>query len=164
MVVKLALKRKNENIQIWSRYSLFKNPDCSLPASSSAALTGGFLWSKASEHSRRMRNQHFFVSHKKPMGTHQSLFPTSHLWPCKIATVSIFSHWNVVTVTRFQRGRFFPQTTLCDPVLILGSHPTNERRRYKVTPSLILWAQTWNHTWVRCKYTAILHRNCQIFN
>ena len=38
MVVKLALKRKNENIQIWSRYSLFKNTDCSLPASSSAAL------------------------------------------------------------------------------------------------------------------------------
>ena len=39
MVVKLALKRKNENIQIWSRYSLFKNTDCSLPASSSAALS-----------------------------------------------------------------------------------------------------------------------------
>ena len=38
MVVKLALKRKNENIQIWSRYSLFKNTGCSLPASSSAAL------------------------------------------------------------------------------------------------------------------------------
>ena len=40
MVVKLALKRKNENIQIWSRYSLFKNTGCSLPASSSAALMG----------------------------------------------------------------------------------------------------------------------------
>ena len=39
MVVKLALKRKNENIQIWSRYSLFKNTGCRLPASSSAALT-----------------------------------------------------------------------------------------------------------------------------
>ena len=39
MVVKLALKRKNENIQIWSRYSLFKNTGCSLLASSSAALT-----------------------------------------------------------------------------------------------------------------------------
>ena len=38
MVVKLALKRNNENIQIWSRYSLFKNTGCSLPASSSAAL------------------------------------------------------------------------------------------------------------------------------
>ena len=41
MVVKLALKRKTENIQIWSRYSLFKNTGCGLPASSSAALTGG---------------------------------------------------------------------------------------------------------------------------
>ena len=39
MVVKLVLKRKNENIQIWSRYSLFKNTGCRLPASSSAALT-----------------------------------------------------------------------------------------------------------------------------
>ena len=26
--------------------------------------------------------------------------------------------------------------------LILGSRPANERRRYKVTPSLIGWAQT----------------------
>ena len=43
MVVKLALKRKNENIQIWSRYSLFKNTGCSLPASSSAALNYIFL-------------------------------------------------------------------------------------------------------------------------
>ena len=28
--------------------------------------------------------------------------------------------------------------------LILGLRPTNERRRYKVTPSLIGWAQTYN--------------------
>ena len=42
MVVKLAVKRNNENIQIWSRYSLFKNTGCSLPASSSAALSPGF--------------------------------------------------------------------------------------------------------------------------
>ena len=27
------------------------------------------------------------------------------------------------------------------PGLILGLHPANERRRYKVTPSLIGWAQ-----------------------
>ena len=26
--------------------------------------------------------------------------------------------------------------------LIFGLHPANERRRYKVTPSLIGWAQT----------------------
>ena len=26
--------------------------------------------------------------------------------------------------------------------LILGSHPASERRRYKVTPSLIGWVQT----------------------
>ena len=29
-----------------------------------------------------------------------------------------------------------------DPGLILGLRPANERRRYKVTPSLIGWAQT----------------------
>ena len=38
MIVKLMLKWKNENMQIWSRYSLFKNTNCRLPASSSAAL------------------------------------------------------------------------------------------------------------------------------
>ena len=26
--------------------------------------------------------------------------------------------------------------------MIIGLHPANERRRYKVTPSLIGWAQT----------------------
>ena len=31
--------------------------------------------------------------------------------------------------------------------LILGLRPTNERRRYKVTPSLIGWAQTYNQSW-----------------
>ena len=30
---------------------------------------------------------------------------------------------------------------LAIPGLILGSRPANERRRYKVTPSLIGWAQ-----------------------
>ena len=28
---------------------------------------------------------------------------------------------------------------------ILGLYPANERRRYKVTASLIGWAQTWTH-------------------
>ena len=37
-LLNLRWKEKNENIQIWSRYSLFKNTGCSLPASSSAAL------------------------------------------------------------------------------------------------------------------------------
>ena len=30
-----------------------------------------------------------------------------------------------------------------DTGLILGLRPANERRRYKVTPSLIGWAQSW---------------------
>ena len=37
-LLNLCGKEKNENIQIWSRYSLFKNTGCRLPASSSAAL------------------------------------------------------------------------------------------------------------------------------
>ena len=35
----------------------------------------------------------------------------------------------------------------CIPGLILGLRPANERRRYKVTPSLIGWAQTKNEPW-----------------
>ena len=41
------------------------------------------------------------------------------------------------------------------PGLILGLRPTNEWRRYKVTPSPIGWAQTWNQPWlhlVNCVY------------
>ena len=34
--------------------------------------------------------------------------------------------------------------------MILGLHPANERRRYKVTPSLIGWAQAYNQPWDIC--------------
>ena len=34
--------------------------------------------------------------------------------------------------------------TVCHTGLILGLRPANERRRYKVTPSQIGWAQTKN--------------------
>ena len=34
-----------------------------------------------------------------------------------------------------------------NPGLILGLRPANERRRYKVTPSLMGWAQTKNQPW-----------------
>ena len=34
--------------------------------------------------------------------------------------------------------------------LILGLRPVNERRRYKVTPSLIGGAQTENQPWICC--------------
>ena len=33
---------------------------------------------------------------------------------------------------------------------ILGLRPANERRRYKVTPPLTGWAQTWNQPWFIC--------------
>ena len=51
-------------------------------------------------------------------------------------------------VTRF-RPRF---RHLTDAGPILGLHPANERRRYKVTPSLIGWAQTYNKSWDVCLY------------
>ena len=35
-----------------------------------------------------------------------------------------------------------PQADIVKSGLILGLRPANERRRYKVTPSLIGWAQT----------------------
>ena len=39
----------------------------------------------------------------------------------------------------------------CLSELILGLYPANERRRYKVTPSLIGWAQTYNQP---CLYSS----------
>ena len=43
------------------------------------------------------------------------------------------------------RANFWKQWQCCGHWrLILGLRPANERRRYKVTPSLIGWAQTYN--------------------
>ena len=39
--------------------------------------------------------------------------------------------------------------------MILGLHSANEKRRYKVTPSLIGWAQTYNHPW---SSTLLIHK------
>ena len=39
------------------------------------------------------------------------------------------------------KSTFFPASVMFSG-LILGLRPANERRRYKVTPSLIGWAQT----------------------
>ena len=41
--------------------------------------------------------------------------------------------------------------TAIEAELIPGLHPANERRRYKVAPSLIVWAQTDNQHW-KCMY------------
>ena len=48
-------------------------------------------------------------------------------------------------VRPFQSGQqelFYLRAVKDITELILGLHPANERRRYKVTPSLIGWAQT----------------------
>ena len=46
-----------------------------------------------------------------------------------------------------------------DPGPILGLRPANERRRYKVTRSLIGWVQTWNQPWDLCSHMAISWSN-----
>ena len=42
------------------------------------------------------------------------------------------------------------------PGLVLGLHPTNERRRYFVTTSLIDWAQTSNQPWTHCNLLLLI--------
>ena len=46
--------------------------------------------------------------------------------------------------------------------LIIGLRPANERRRYKVTPSLIDWAQTWNQPCPLVKNCAIIYATMRI--
>ena len=46
---------------------------------------------------------------------------------------------------------WFPGTT----GLILGLHPANERRCYKVTPSLIGWPQTYSESCARLRWQSI---------
>ena len=53
------------------------------------------------------------------------------LWPEITLTVNALQQLNLKVI-------IIQQTT----GLILGLRPANERRRYKVTPSLIGWAQT----------------------
>ena len=43
-LLNLCWKKKNKNIQIWSRYSLFKSTGCRLPASSFATLRYRSRW------------------------------------------------------------------------------------------------------------------------
>ena len=52
----------------------------------------------------------------------------------------------------YQSGPTLTQSnTLWYSGLILGLHPSNERCRYKVTLSLIGWAQTYNQVLIQCK-------------
>ena len=75
------------------------------------------------------------------------------------------------TRTPWGDGRWVTQAPDTGAGLILGLRPDNKRRRYKVTPSLIGWAQTLNQPWgvwqlafcfeiccVRNKYDSVLCR------
>ena len=62
--------------------------------------------------------------------------------------------------------------------LILGLRPASERRRYKVTPSLTGWAQTWNQHWffkpwhhngfgqtfINCSALSYFHNQCWLIS
>ena len=63
------------------------------------------------------------------------------LYPIKYAVVLSYSSWLCVIVL------VKSACTIYLPGLILGLRPANERRRYKVTPSLIGWEQTSNQPW-----------------
>ena len=56
--------------------------------------------------------------------------------------MSIYYHTCCWPESRVIHKTFRDFSTLSDIQMILGSHLANERRRYKVTPSLIGWAQT----------------------
>ena len=63
----------------------------------------------------------------------------SPLLTCNFNHVNVT--WDIVPRFELLHG---PVSIQCEAItgLILGLHPANERRRYKVTPSLIGWAQT----------------------
>ena len=50
--------------------------------------------------------------------------------------------WQINQNTHLSFESNVSESICCKPGLILGLHPANERRRYKVTQSLIGWAQT----------------------
>ena len=54
-----------------------------------------------------------------------------NVWRWRLGMSSI---WTYMTMSEMIKNHYSG--------LILGLHPANERRRYKVTPSLIGWAQT----------------------
>ena len=54
---------------------------------------------------------------------------------------SSYAFWNAPQ-TRFHVTKIIPLRYGAVPGLILGLRPASERRRYKVTPSIIGWAQT----------------------
>ena len=69
-----------------------------------------------------------------------------------------FCYKGIPKITSNLIGHIYVQTNLFHllvvvvgiAVLILGSRPAKERRRYKVTPSLIGWAQTKNQLCLLC--------------
>ena len=75
-----------------------------VPWCNPASLNSGFLWSrwrgKHSRHSWRMRNPHFYVSGKRPMGWKHIFHPVSDPKPLVFTGYSA-SRYNEVIVTRY---------------------------------------------------------------
>ena len=78
---------------------------------------------------------------------HPAIWRTMPIWS-RIPNATVADHLamqgakaSTTSVMKMTFGRFWCGNT---SGLNLGLRPANERRRYKITPSLIGWAQTWS--------------------
>ena len=76
---------------------------------------------------------------------------------CKILFSAAFSFGLNFSIPDYSRLCLKSQCFHKAAGLILGLRPANERRRYKVTPSLIGWAQTWKQPWAVSGELTIWH-------
>ena len=83
-----------------------------------------------------------FLPHRCVNTPYTKLTHNCSACPQRLTTVELALYRSTVTRKYVTAHSAHPYTEL-----ILGLCPTNERRRYKVTPSLIGWAQTLNHPW-----------------
>ena len=83
------------------------------------------------------------------------------LWGCRTDNLWCHQQWqswhhdnSQLSVTKHSNTQPCAYLMESTTGLILGLRPANERCRYKVTASLIGWAQTWNQPW---NYTPLIH-------
>ena len=95
-LLNLRWKEKNENIQIWSRYSLFKNTGCGLPASSSAALMPQCVQNTFKNDIKMAANGQFRAAYRRRESAYVSVRP------CGLeAKIQSFIHMTNPCVTFF---------------------------------------------------------------
>ena len=114
---------------------------------------------KRSQHSWRMRNPQFYVSGKRPMqaesnkslsfirNNFKQLYPFNSEMIENAIIFQNFSHKNSTPINASMTYSHHVSG------IILWMRPTNERRRYNVTSSLIGWAHLQNDPWCIFKQT-----------